>query len=114
MLCNVGSANNFEYICKFETYFKLSDEGDWINKDTMKLRFYNSGKILKFYDYEIQAERSELEIFVNDRTKIIALKVFKDRIDTFVLNKNTLYAKYQNMFFDNEGGGEYNIGKCTE
>ena len=110
--CNVGFANNFEYICSFETYFKTTDIDDWNNKNIMKFKIYNSGKTLKIYDYEIELESKELKILINNQNEVVASKTFSNRIDTLVLNKNTLYAKYQNMYFDNEGGGEYSIGKC--
>ena len=32
--------------------------------------------------------------------------------DVFSLNKNTLYAKYTNLYFNKEGGAEFSIGKC--
>jgi len=111
MWSNVGFANNFEYICSFETYFKTSDINDWNNKN-MRFKIYNSGKTLKIYDYEIENHYDELKILINNQNEIVAAKTFSNRIDTLVLNKNTLYAKYQNMYFDNEGGGEYSIGKC--
>ena len=88
--CSVVLANDFEYTCKFETYFKTSDSDNWRNKDTMKLKFYNSGEILKFYDYEIELEREELEIIINNQNEIVALNIFKDSVNSFVLNKNTL------------------------
>ena len=43
MWCNVGFANNFEYICSFKTYFKTSDIDDWNNKIL-------SGKSRSIYD----------------------------------------------------------------
>ena len=36
-----------------------------------------------------------------------------DKAYSFVFNKNTLHAKYSNMYFDDEGGGEYGIGQCN-
>ena len=110
--CNIGYANNFNYICSFETHFKLSDIGEWKFKTTTKFKIYNSGNSLKFYDYEIQHESDEYYILINNQNEVVALKNLPDRIDTLVINKKTLFAKYQNMYFDNEGGGEYSIGKC--
>ncbi len=110
--CNIGYANNFNYICSFETHFKLSDISEWKYKTTMKFKIYNSGNSLKFYDYEIQHEYDEYDILINNQSEVVASKVLPNRIDTLVINKKTLFAKYQNMFFDNEGGGEYSIGKC--
>ena len=111
MFCNVGFADNFNYICSFETYYKTADSDVWNNKN-MRFNIYNSGKILKMYDYEIKKHYKDLKIVINNSNEVVASEIFQDRIDTLVLNKNTLYAKYQNMYFDNEGGGEYSIGKC--
>ena len=111
MWCNVGFADNFNYICSFETYYKTADSDVWNNKN-MRFNIYNSGKILKMYDYEIKKHYKDLKIVINNSNEVVASEIFQDRIDTLVLNKNTLYAKYQNMYFDNEGGGEYSIGKC--
>ena len=112
MWCNIGYANNFNYVCSFETHFKLTDISEWKFKTTMKFKIYNSGNSLKFYDYEIQHEFDEYDILINNQNEVVALKNLPDRIETLVINKKTLFAKYQNMYFDNEGGGEYSIGKC--
>ena len=32
MFCEAGFANNFEYICRFETHFKTSDDAKWSYK----------------------------------------------------------------------------------
>ncbi len=110
--CNIIYANNFNYICSFETHFKLSDISEWKFKNTMKFKIYNLGNSLKFYDYEIQHEYDEYDILINNQNEVVAMKYLTNRIDTLVINKKTLFAKYQNMYFDNEGGGEYSIGKC--
>tara|TARA_B100000900_G_C20562032_1_gene709334 strand:- start:970 stop:1212 length:243 start_codon:yes stop_codon:yes gene_type:complete len=78
----------------------------------MKFKIYNLGNSLKFYDYEIQHEYDEYDILINNQNEVVAMKYLTNRIDTLVINKKTLFAKYQNMYFDNEGGGEYSIGKC--
>ena len=78
----------------------------------MTFNIYNSGKILKMYNKGINRYYDDLKIVINNSNEVVASEIFQDRIDTLVLNKNTLYAKYQNMYFDNEGGGEYSIGKC--
>ena len=114
MWCNIGNANNFNYVCSFETHFKLTDISEWKFKTTMKFKIYNSGNSLKFYDYEIQYESDEYDIIINNQNEVVASKILPDRIDTLVINKKTLFAKYQNMYFDNEGGGEYSIGKCSK
>ena len=110
--CNISNANNFNYICSFETNYKLSDITEWKFKNTMKFKIYNSGDSLKYYDYEMQFESDEYYILINNQNEIVALRNYPDRIDTLVINKKTLFAKYQNMYFDDEGGGEYSIGKC--
>ncbi len=110
--CNIIYANNFNYICSFETHFKLSDMSEWKFKNTMKFKIYNLGNSLKFYDYEIQHENDDYDILINNQNEVVAMKYLANRIDTLVINKKTLFAKYQNMYFDNEGGGEYSIGKC--
>ena len=112
MWCNGGNASNFNYTCSMETHFKNSDISGWKYKNTMKFKIYNSGNNLKIYDYEIQLERNELVILRNNQSEVVAYRVDTDKINTLVLNKKTLFAKYQNMYFDNEGGGEYSIGKC--
>ena len=112
MWSNICYANNFNYVCSFETHFKNADIREWKFKTTMKFKIYNSGNSLKFYDYEIQYESDEYEILINNQNEVVALKILPNRIDTLVINKKTLFAKYQNMYFDNEGGGEYSIGKC--
>ena len=110
--CNISYANNFNYVCSFETHFKLSDISEWKYKTSMKFKIYNSGNTLKFYDYEIQYESDKYNILINNQNEVVASKIAPNRIDTLVINKKTLFAKYQNMFFDNEGGGEYSIGRC--
>ena len=112
MLCNFGYANNFNYTCSFETHFKLSDISNWKYKETMKFKIYNSKNSLKIYDYEIEYERDEFVILVNNQNEVVAYRIDSGKIATLVINKKTLFAKHQNMYFDNEGGGEYNIGKC--
>ncbi|MDC3062063.1 hypothetical protein OA095_03330 [Candidatus Pelagibacter sp.] len=112
MWCNIGYANNFNYVCSFETHFKNADLSEWKFKTTMKFKIYNSGNSLKFYDYETQYESDGYDILINNQNEVVALKNLPDRIETLVINKKTLFAKYQNMYFDNEGGGEYSIGKC--
>ena len=112
MFCEVGFANNFEYICRFETHFKTSDDAEWSYKK-MRFKIYNSGKTLKVYDYEIENYYDDLDIIINNKKEIIAVKILPIYIQTLVINKNLLSAKYQNMYFDDIGGGEYSIGKCS-
>ena len=112
MWCNVGFANNFEYICSFETYFKTSDINDWKDKH-MRFKIYNSGKTLKMYDYETEKYYDNLNILINNQDEVVASITLSNRINSFVLNKNTLYAKFSNMYYDDRGGGEYSIGKCN-
>ena len=111
MWCNVVFANNFNYTCSFETYFKNSDNDVWKNKN-MIFNIYNSGKILKMYNKGINRYYDDLKIVINNSNEVVASKIFPNSFESFVLNKNTLYAKYQNMYFDDIGGGEYSIGKC--
>ena len=33
-------------------------------------------------------------------------------INIFTFNKITQYAKYSNMYFDEQGGGKIGVGKC--
>ena len=112
LFSEVGFANNFEYICRFETHFKTSDDAEWSYKK-MRFKIYNSGKTLKVYDYEIENYYDDLNIITNNKKEIIAVKILPIYIQTLVINKNLLSAKYQNMYFDDIGGGEYSIGKCS-
>ncbi len=112
MCCNVGFANNFNYTCSFERHYQVSDGDEW-QFGKVKFNFYNEGNDLKIYNKNIDILYSfSLDIFSNDSNQIVAAGVFKDKINTFVLNKNTLYAKYTNLYFDKEGGAEFSIGKC--
>ena len=112
MWCNVSFATDFNYTCMLEVQFKTSDKSKWYNKE-IKFNISNSGNTLKMYDKEIKLYRPDQTIFVNNSNEVIASRAFKDRFNSFVLNKNTLHAKYSNMYFDDEGGGEYGIGKCN-
>ena len=112
IFCNISFANNFEYICRFETHFKTSDDAQ-LSYKKMRFKIYNSGKTVKFYDYEIKNYYEDLDLITNNKKEIIAVKILPDYIQTLVINKNTLSAKYQNMWFDDIGGGEYSIGKCS-
>ena len=113
LCCNAGFANNFNYTCSFERYFQKADGEKWeFNK--VKFNFYNDGNDLKIYNKNIDLLYSfSLEIVSNDSNKIVAGGLFKNKINTFVLNKDTLYAKYTNLYFDGKGGAEFSIGKCN-
>ena len=65
MWCNVGFANNFEYICRFETHFKTL-YAQWSYKK-MRFKIYNSGKTVKFYDYEIKNYYEDLDLITNNK-----------------------------------------------
>ena len=112
MVCNVGFAKNFNYTCSFERHFQVRDGKEWeFNK--VKFNFYNDGDELKIYNKNIDLLYNfTLEIILNDSNQIVAGARFENKINTFVLNKNTLYAKYTNLYFDKEGGAEFSIGKC--
>ena len=112
MWCNFGVADNFNYLCFFERYFQVADGKKW-EFNNVKFNFYNDGDKLKIHNKNIDVLYSfTLEIVTNDSNEIVAGGLFENKINTFVLNKNTLYAKYTNLYFDKEGGAEFSIGKC--
>ena len=112
MVCNVGFAQNFNYTCSFERHFQVGDGKEW-EFNEVKFNFYNDGDELKIYNKKIDLLYNfTLEIILNDSNQIVAGARFENKINTFVLNKNTLYAKYTNLYFDKEGGAEFSIGKC--
>ena len=112
LCCNIGFANDFNYTCSLDVQFKTSDNSKWYNKEII-FNISNSGNILKMYDKEINLYRPDQTIFVNNSNEVIASKTSKDKFNSFVFNKNTLNAKYSNMYFDDEGGGEYGVGQCN-
>ena len=71
-------------------------------------------EILKIYDREIDVFYSDYRIVQNNSNQIIAIYMDYETVDSFVLNKNTLYAKLLNSFFDDIGGGQISIGKCSK
>ena len=112
MVCNVGFADNFNYRCSFERYFQVADGKEW-DSNKVTFNFYNDGNNLKIFNKKINLLYSfSLEIVSNDSNKIVARGLFENKINNFVLNKNTLYAKYTSSYFDVEGGAEFSIGKC--
>jgi len=112
MWCNVGFAKDFNYTCILDVHFKLYDNKDWLNQD-IEFNIYNLGNVLKIFNKSQKKYRPDLKITVNNSTEVIASIDFTDNINSFVLNKNTLYAKFSNMYYDDRGGGEYGIGKCN-
>ena len=112
MVCNIGFADNFNYTCSFERYFQQADGKEW-NSDKVTFNFYNDGNNLKIFNKKLDILYSfSLGIVSNDSNQIVAQGLFANKINNFVLNKNTLYAKYTSSFFDGEGGAEFSIGKC--
>ena len=113
MWCNIGFARDFNYTCVLDVQYQVSDNKKWHNKK-IKFNIYNSGNIIKFFNKNINYYYPDQKILINNTTQLVSsfhISV-KNQYNSFVLNKNTLIAKYSNMFFDDEGGGEYGVGKC--
>ena len=106
-------SNQLSYSCKLNTQYKQSDASIWEKKD-IYLDISYTKEILKIYDREIDIFYSDYRIVENNSNHIIAIYIDHESIDTFVLNKNTLYAKLSNLFFDDIGGGQISIGECNK
>ena len=114
IFCNIGFANDFNYTCTLDVKFKTSDSSRWYNKEII-FNIQNSGNILKIYNKSIDHFYTDQNIILNNPNEVVSsvLNLSEyNKFNSFVLNKNTLIAKYSNMFFDDEGGGEYGIGVC--
>jgi len=52
------------------------------------------------------------EVIQNDERALVGYFLNNRMINIFTFNKTTLYAKYSNMYFDEQGGGQIGVGKC--
>ena len=50
--------------------------------------------------------------YANDERALVGYFLNNRMINIFTFNKITLYAKYSNMYFDEQGGGQIGVGKC--
>ena len=105
-------SNEELYFCKLDTKFYESDQNEWSQK-TIDYDFHIINKSeIKLLDKQTNRYLRTLELIINNEQALVGYYFNKKMINIFTFNKKTKYAKYSNMYFDEQGGGQIGVGKC--
>ena len=105
-------ANEELYLCKLDTKFYETDKNEWSQKIIDYDLFISSKSEIKILDRQINQYLHSFEVIQNDNQALVGYFLNNRMINIFTFNKITQYAKYSNMYFDEQGGGQIGVGKC--
>ena len=105
-------ANEELYLCKLDTKFYETDKNEWSQKIIDYDLFISSKSEIKILDRQTNQYLHSFEVIQNDNQALVGYFLNNRMINIFTFNKTTLYAKYSNMYFDEQGGGQIGVGKC--
>ena len=116
LLCNTSFAEKFNYSCVLNYKYQNSDKDSWLEKDVEFIIDSVDGKNVRMFDKEINHYYFPLKININNYKILVAHQIFKKKdwemVTTLIINKQTGYTKYSEMWYDNEGGVTFSTGKC--
>ena len=105
-------ANEELYLCKLDTKFYVTDKNEWSQKIIDYDLFISSKSEIKILDRQTNQYLHSFEVIQNDNQALVGYFLNNRMINIFTFNKITQYAKYSNMYFDEQGGGQIGVGKC--
>ena len=105
-------ANEELYLCKLDTKFYETDKNEWSQKIIDYDLFISSESEIKILDRQTNQYLHSFEVIQNDNQALVGYFLNNRMINIFTFNKITQYAKYSNMYFDEQGGGQIGVGKC--
>lgn len=105
-------ANEELYLCKLDTKFYETDKNEWSQKIIDYDLFISSKSEIKILDRQTNQYLHSFEVIQNDNQALVGYFLNNRMINIFTFNKITQYAKYSNMYFDEQGGGQIGVGKC--
>ena len=105
-------ANEELYLCKLDTKFYETDKNEWSQKIIDYDLFISSKSEIKILDRQTNQYLHSFEVIQNDNQALVGYFLNNRMINIFTFNKTTLYAKYSDMYFDEQGGGQIGVGKC--
>jgi len=116
LCCNTSLAEKLNYSCVMNYKYQNSDKENWNEKDVELIIDSLDGENVRIFDTEINKYYFPLKIKINNYKILIAHDIFKKKdwkiIITLVINKQTGYAKYSEIWYDNQGGTTYSTGQC--
>ena len=105
-------ANEELYLCKLDTKFYETDKNEWSQKIIDYDLFISGKSEIKILDRQTNRFLQSFEVIQNDERALVGYFLNNRMINIFTFNKTTLYAKYSNMYFDEQGGGQIGVGQC--
>ena len=110
------SVNSFAdeelYLCKLDTKFYETDKKEWSQKIIDYDLYISNKSEIKILDRQTNRYLNSFEIIQNNDQALVGYFFSNRMINIFTFNKTTQYAKYSNMYFDEQGGGQIGVGKC--
>ena len=109
----IGSlADEEHYLCKLDTKFYETDRNEWSQKIIDYDLYISNKSEIKILDRQTNRYLNSFEIIQNNDQALVGYFFSNRMINIFTFNKTTQYAKYSNMYFDEQGGGQIGVGKC--
>lgn len=109
----IGSlADEEHYLCKLDTKFYETDINEWSQKIIDYDLYISNKSEIKILDRQTNRYLNSFEIIQNNDQALVGYFFSNRMINIFTFNKTTQYAKYSNMYFDEQGGGQIGVGKC--
>jgi hypothetical protein len=109
----IGSlADEEHYLCKLDTKFYETDRNEWSQKIIDYDLYISNKSEIKVLDRQTNRYLNSFEIIQNNDQALVGYFFSNRMINIFTFNKRTQYAKYSNMYFDEQGGGQIGVGKC--
>ena len=109
----IGSlADEEHYLCKLDTKFYETDRNEWSQKIIDYDLYISNKSEIKVLDRQTNRYLNSFEIIQNNDQALVGYFFSNRMINIFTFNKTTQYAKYSNMYFDEQGGGQIGVGKC--
>ena len=109
----IGSlADEEHYLCKLDTKFYETDRNEWSQKIIDYDLYISNKSEIKILDRQTNRYLNSFEIIQNNDQALVGYFFSNRMINIFTFNKRTQYAKYSNMYFDEQGGGQIGVGKC--
>ena len=105
-------ADEEHYLCKLDTKFYETDRNEWSQKIIDYDLYISNKSEIKILDRQTNRYLNSFEIIQNNDQALVGYFFSNRMINIFTFNKTTQYAKYSNMYFDEQGGGQIGVGKC--